>query len=83
MNTGLTGTSSLISRLTEELSELVWGLLRHNVSLAVVAVEIEGMLRRDGPSGGGEGSRSRVSQSDRGLEVDSLEVENPPDHNFT
>jgi len=51
--------------------------------LAVVAVEIEGMLRRDGPSGGGEGSRSRVSQRDTGLEEDGLEVENPPEYNFT
>ena len=73
----------MISHLTEELSEMVWGLLRHNVSLAIIVVDIEGMLRRDGPSGGSEGSHSQVSQSDRGLEVDSLEVENPPDHNFT
>ena len=62
-------------RLTEEESELVQGLLRHNVSLPAVVVAIEDMLRRDGLSGGGEGSGSRVPQSDR-----HLVGGNPPDY---
>jgi hypothetical protein len=51
-------TNPMGSHLTDEQSELVQGLLRHNVPLPAVVVAIEGMLR-DGRSGSGEGSGSQ------------------------
>jgi hypothetical protein len=73
-----TGTSYLMgSRLTDEQSELVQGLLRHNVPLPAVVVAIEGMLRRDGSLGGGEGSGSQNTQRDGDQEGD-----NPPGYDF-
>ena len=69
--------SPMNARLTEEQSELVQGLLRHNVPLPTVVGAIEGMLSREGPSGGGEGSGSRITQRDECPEAD-----NPPDYEF-
>lgn len=70
------GSSSMMgSRLTDEQSELVQGLMRHNVPLPAVVVAIEGMLRRDGLSGSGEGSGSRNMQRDG-----DLEGGNPPEY---
>jgi hypothetical protein len=66
-------SSPMGSRLPDEQSALVQGLLRHNVPLPVVVVAIEGMLRRDGPSASGEGSGSRNTQHDGHVEGD-----NPP-----
>jgi hypothetical protein len=73
-----TSTSSLMgSRLTEEQSELVQGLLRHNVPLPAVVVAIEGMLRRDGPLGSDEGPGSQNTQRNGHQEGD-----NPPGYDF-
>ena len=65
------------SRLTDEQSELVQGLLRHNVPLPAVVVAIEGMLRRDGPSGSGEDSGCQNTWHDGHQEGD-----NPPGYDF-
>jgi hypothetical protein len=73
-----TGTSSLMgSRLTDEQSELVQGLLRHNIPLPAVVVTIEGMLRRDGPSGSSEGSGNQNTWHDGHQEGDK-----PPGYDF-
>jgi hypothetical protein len=69
--------SPVSARLTEEQSELVQGLIRHNVPLPTVVGAIEGMLRREGPSGSGEGTCSRLTQSNMRPETD-----NPPDYDF-
>ena len=72
-----TATGSPASaHLTEEQSELVQGLLKQNIPLPAVVGVMEGMLRREGPSGG-EASGSRIIQSDI-----SLEEDNPPDYDF-
>jgi hypothetical protein len=63
------------ARLTEEQSELVQGLLRHNVSLPTVVGAIEGMLRGDRYSGGDEDSGVRITRNDGRPEMD-----NPPDY---
>jgi len=53
--TMLTATSpSINAYLTDEQSELVQGLLRHNVPLPTVVHTIEGMLRREGELGNRE-----------------------------
>jgi hypothetical protein len=72
-----TGTSPTTNaRLTEEQSELVQDLIRRNIPLGTVVGVMEGLLRREGASGG-EGSGSRMAQSDGGLRS-----ENPPDYDF-
>ena len=56
-------------RLSEEQSELVQSLIRHNVPLPTVVDAIEGLLRTGGPSGGGQ--------------LEGLEPDNPPEYDFT
>jgi hypothetical protein len=66
------------TRLTEEQSELVQGMIRHHIPLVTVVGVVEGMLRREGPGASGvENSGSRVAQSDG-----RLEAANPPDYDF-
>ena len=70
------GTSPMTNTgLTQEQSELVQDLIRHDIPLITVAGVMKGMLRTE--SGGGESSGSRVNQSD-----EHLETENPPDYDF-
>lgn len=72
------GTSPITNtRLTEDQSELVQSLIRYNVPLVTVAGVMEGLLRREGPSGDSEGPGSHVAQNDV-----CLEAENPPDYDF-
>jgi len=63
--------------LTEEQSELVQSLIRHNIPLPAVVGVMEGMLRSEGQLGSGMGSGSRITQSDG-----SLGPDNPPDYDF-
>jgi hypothetical protein len=72
------GTRSLMgSSLTDEQSELVEGLLRHNVPLPAIVLMIEGMLRRHGLSGSGESSGSQNTWHNGHQEGD-----NPPGYDF-
>jgi hypothetical protein len=73
MEVGTSPTTN--ARLTQEQSELVQDLIRHDIPLVTVAGVMKGMLRTE--SGGGESSGSRVTQSGEGLEA-----ENPPDYDF-
>ena len=71
------GTSPIMDAgLTQEQSELVQDLIRHDIPLITVAGVMKGMLRTEGPSSGGGISGSRVTQSDERLE------ENPPAYDF-
>jgi hypothetical protein len=70
-------SSPTSARLTEEQSELVQSLIRQKIPLPAVVGVMEGMLRREGPSVGGEGSGSQISQTDG-----SLEPDDPPDYDF-
>ena len=73
-----TSTASPTSaRLTADQSELVQTLIGYNVPLVTVAGVMEGLLRREGPSVSGDGSGSRMAQSDV-----RPEAENPPDYDF-
>jgi hypothetical protein len=65
-------------RLTEEQSELVQGLIRHNVPLPTVVGAIEGLLGEEVPhSDGGGRSDSRFTQSDGRREAGG-----PPDYDY-
>ena len=73
-----TSTASPTSaRLTTDQSELVQTLIGYNLPLVTVAGVMEGLLRREGPSVSGDGSGSRMAQSDV-----RPEAENPPDYDF-
>jgi hypothetical protein len=74
MATGTNPTTN--TRLTEEQSELVQGLIRHHIPLATVVGVVEGMLRNEGASGV-EDSGGRITQSDG-----RSEAGNPPDYDF-
>lgn len=54
---------------TEQQTELVQSMIRNNVSISAVAGVIEGMLRREEPSGSGN-------------RRDHVEAENPPGYHF-
>jgi hypothetical protein len=72
------GTSSPTStRLTGEQSELIQGLLRHNVPLPAVVGAMEGFLSMGGQSGGTTGPGVRIIQHDG-----HQEENNPPDYDF-
>jgi len=62
---------------TEQQTELVQSMIRNNVSISAVAGVIEGMLRREGLSGSGEGSSNVTTQRDG-----RVEAENPPGYSF-
>jgi hypothetical protein len=55
------------ARLTDEQSELVQGLIRHDIPLLTVAGVMKGMIKKPGPLVGSEGSGNQ-------------EVENPPNY---
>jgi hypothetical protein len=73
-----TDDTELTARLTQEQSELVQGLIKYNVPLPAVVGALEGILRGDRNSGGGEGSGSQLTQSDL-----RVEAEKPPVYDFT
>jgi hypothetical protein len=76
-NTPTAHPTGMPTYFTEQQTELVQSMIRNNVSISAVAGVIEGMLRREGPSGSGEGSSNRITQRDG-----RVEAENPPSYDF-
>jgi hypothetical protein len=62
---------------TEQQTELVQSMIRNKVSISAVSGVIKEMLKREGPSGGGEGSSNKTTQRDG-----CFEVENPPGYDL-
>ena len=66
------------THFTEQQIELVHSMIRNKVSISAVSGVIEEMLKREGPSGGGEGSSHRITQRDGVYDG----VGNPPGYDF-
>jgi hypothetical protein len=69
----VTHPTGMPASFSEQQTELVQSMIRNKVSISAVASVIEEMSRKEGSSGGGEGSSNRITQRDG-----HAEVENPP-----